>query len=513
MEITSSSPTSSSQNIGTISRLPFLLLIGLICWTIGWYWNTAVSIEDIWSKSGTFQHGYLIVPISLWLIWQRREWLSEIEPKPVLWPLFFIAALGLGWLLADLAQVSVIRQYTFVLMVPAIVTLLLGTRFARAMAFPLAFLLLAVPFGEFLIPPLMNFTADFTVSALRLTGIPVFREGNNFSLPTGNWSVVEACSGLRYLIASVTLGCLYAYLTYRRLHYRLICIVLSLLIPILANGLRAYMIVILGHVSGMQLAVGVDHLIYGWLFFGIVIMLMFWIGTFWREDSEPLPKIVSQNVADGSKISSSKAITAAVLGCIVIAMSPLYAHYLNAATNPVSVRLSELQINGWSKVNEPLSDWRPHYLKPRSEMNQVFEKNNQRIGVYIAYYNNQDSDAKLISSTNALTVSADSKWFTIDSKKALMQVNGNNIDIQKSQLRGISSSLQTWHWYWIKGTQTSNAFHAKFIQATSRLLKRGDDSAVIVLYTNADKAETVLQDFAKDAVPEIDQVLAKTDHN
>ena len=98
--------------------------------------------------------------------------------------------------------------------------------------------------------------------------------------------MVEACSGLRYLIASFTLGTLYAYLTYRSLARRLVFIALSLIVPIVANGIRAYLIVMTGHLSDMQLAVGVDHLIYGWVFFGFVMLLLFWIGSFWREDDK-----------------------------------------------------------------------------------------------------------------------------------------------------------------------------------------------------------------------------------
>ena len=101
--------------------------------------------------------------------------------------------------------VLVVQQYAFVAMVPAAVVALLGRRVGMALAFPLAFLFFAVPTGEALVPRLMNWTADFTIGALRLSGIPVYREGNFFSLPTGRWAVVEACSGLRYVIASVTI--------------------------------------------------------------------------------------------------------------------------------------------------------------------------------------------------------------------------------------------------------------------------------------------------------------------
>ena len=168
----------------------------------------------------------------------------------------------------------------------------LGTRLAGLLAFPLGFLLFAVPVGEGLIYPMMNFTADFTVAMLRATGIPVFRDGTFFSIPTGDWSVVEACSGVRYLIASVTLGALYAYLTYTKLWKRLLFCLFAIAVPVLANGLRAYMIVMIGHLSGMNYAVGVDHLLYGWVFFGMVITVMFFVGSFWRDpivDTESFP--------------------------------------------------------------------------------------------------------------------------------------------------------------------------------------------------------------------------------
>ena len=136
-------------------------------------------------------------------------------PAPDYLGFLLLAVLGFGWLVAAAGQVQVVQQYAMTAMVPAAVLALAGRRVAWALAFPLAFLLLAVPFGEAFLPRLMDWTADFTVGALRATGIPVYREGTFFAIPSGSWSVVEACSGLRYLIASVTVGALYAYLTYR----------------------------------------------------------------------------------------------------------------------------------------------------------------------------------------------------------------------------------------------------------------------------------------------------------
>ena len=73
-----------------------------------------------------------------------------------------------------------------VLSVPAV----FGMAIARELMFPLAFLYFLVPLGEFLVPAMMESTADMTVQALRWTGIPVYREGLQFVIPSGNWSVV-----------------------------------------------------------------------------------------------------------------------------------------------------------------------------------------------------------------------------------------------------------------------------------------------------------------------------------
>ena len=73
----------------------------------------------------------------------------------------------------------------------------------------------AVPFGEALVPKLMDWTADFTVAAVKLSGVPVYREGTHFVIPSGQWSVIEACSGIKFLIASLMGGSLYAWLMYR----------------------------------------------------------------------------------------------------------------------------------------------------------------------------------------------------------------------------------------------------------------------------------------------------------
>jgi exosortase len=195
-------------------------------------------------------------------------------------------------------QVQVVQQYAMVAMIPTVVIVIAGRRVARALAFPLGFLLLGVPVGEALIPPMMDWTADFTVTALRLSGIPVYREGTFFTIPSGQWSVVEGCSGPALSDRVHHRGRPVRVLSYQKTWKRILFVVLSVIVPIIANGMRAYMIVMIAHLSDMKLALGIDHLIYGWLFFGLVMLLLFWIGSFWR-DPEPGNSAQSATLSPG----------------------------------------------------------------------------------------------------------------------------------------------------------------------------------------------------------------------
>ncbi|MDE2275123.1 MAG: exosortase A, partial [Burkholderiales bacterium] len=254
------------------------------------YGRSLAGMVEIWWRSETFAHAFLVLPISLWLAWRQRARLREIAPRPSPWLILALAALAAFWLLSDLATVNVASQFALVAMLVLAVPCVLGLEVAWALLFPLLFLFFMVPFGEFLLPTLMQHTADFTVWALRATGIPVYREGQTFVIPSGTWSVVEACSGIRYLIASLMVGALFAYLNYRSWQRRAAFMAVATVVPIVANWLRAYMIVMLGDLSGNRIAVGVDHLIYGWLFFGIVITIMFLIGSRWSEPEAPAPE-------------------------------------------------------------------------------------------------------------------------------------------------------------------------------------------------------------------------------
>lgn len=490
-----------------------VLVASAIFWMLAWYGDTVQSMIATWQGSETFAHGFLIVPISAWLVWRRRYAIRALNPRPNFWMLLPLVLVGFVGLLGNLASVMVVQQYCLVIMILLLAATILGNQVVRELAFPLLFLLLAVPFGEVLLPVLMEHTADFAVFALRLTGVPVYREGLYFTVPSGNWSVVEACSGLRYLIASLTLGFLYAYLTYRSLTRRAIFVMLSVVVPIVANWLRAYMIVMIGHLSSMKHAVGVDHLIYGWLFFGVVMLILFWLGSFWREDHaslEATPDSVAYVPISQPVLMAIVAATVASVGAVVV-WPALALHLQESGNHAQPVLQAPPPTGGWQPAPGHLTDWTPRFLNPSTRISQVYIHGKRRVELYMGYYHNQRQSGELISSLNTLVRSNDMVWGSLSETHRVLVFNDNEVSAIETKLKGQSTHLLVWHWYWIDGQYTANPYWAKLLQAKSQLLGRGDDGAVIVVSTefdlNTGEAIDRLQDFVKIMSPAIAKSL------
>jgi exosortase A len=502
----------------TIAGSVPVLATGLaVLGVLGLYWETAASIVAIWWKNQTFAHGFVVIPICLWLVWRRRDELARTRAKPW-WPgLIAVFLCGALWFVMSAANVLGLKQFALAFMIQASVVAVLGLRVARILAFPLAFFLFAVPAGEFLVPVLMDWTADFTVAAIRWSGVPVFREGNHFALPTGNWSIVEACSGIRYLVASVMVGTIYAALAYRSAKRRAAFLAASIAVPIVANWLRAYGIVMIGHLSNNQLAVGVDHIVYGWLFFGVVMLLLFWFGSFWHE----APLIAEGQKARTSMPSMSPPQRSQLyLAAVAVIMTagiwkPLEAAIDRPSTStPVLASISARE--GWVSTQGSLAGFKPHYLGAASELQQIFRKDGREVGLYLAYYRGQEKGHELVTWGNMLTTPWDPRWIQIASSSDNLRWLDGSVTASRIEIAGPSTFLDAFRLYWINGSVTSSDYVAKALMAWSKITGQGDDSAVIVMYATEPSrgkgAGDILNNFAAANASPIEQALAMAQH-
>jgi exosortase A len=496
-------------------RWPLLGLALTVLLLLLLYRDTLVAMVTIWYRSETFAHCFLVPPISAWLAWRNRARLEGLAPAPQPWLLLGLAAASALWWLGDIVSVNAVTQFAFTSLLVLSVPALLGLRVARVMAFPLLFLFFMVPVGEFLLPTFMEWTADFTIAALRLSGIPVYREGLNFVIPSGSWSVVEACSGVRYMIASFMVGSLFAYLNYSSLRRRLVFCAVSLLVPLVANWLRAYMIVMLGHLSGNTIAVGVDHLIYGWVFFGVVIGLMFMIGARWTE---PLPARAESPKA-GEAVAVGAYAAWVPLAVIALISVPHLANW-QAAPSRAGGKLPALTLPelGGAPAAEPAAVLEPRYENPGAVAMRHYRFDDGDVTVHVAWYARQTYGSKLVSSNNVLVSSSDKQWrrsaeglaATAQAGRALGWQSAEVLEgyVSASSARGVRLDVR--RAYWVDGQFTASAGRAALRGLVARLRGHGDSGAMLTVYTRGDTpAQTTqrLDRFLQQHLPAIESRL------
>ncbi|WNB78109.1 exosortase A [Methylomonas koyamae] len=486
-------------------RKPLAVTLVVTLFSLLVFAETWASIVAIWSRSETFTHGFLVAPTSLWLIWLRRQQYRNLQAQFSWFGLLGAVAGGFLWLVADLVHVLVVQQWAVVGILVSSLWAVLGTTVISSMLFPILFLFLMVPFGEAFIPPLMDYTATFVVTLLRLTGISVYREGLFFTLTSGNWSVVEGCSGLRYLISSFTLGAVYAYLNYTSNKKRAVFIAVSFLAPIIANGFRAYMIVMIGHLSSMKLATGVDHIVYGWVFFGIVMFALFYLGSFWHD--APLNLAVNAPEEQGAAAIASQPSygwfgLAAIVVCLAI--WPPISQGLSGLQNSnvvVPVRFSQPQLDNWQPADAPDWGWEPNFKGVVAESRTFLNDGQALVGLYFANFGDESQGGELVNSQNYLVPQKHKIWRMLrDRDHPVAWASGESVVVEEAVLNSSQRDLLVWRWYRIGDKTTDNAYLAKWWQLVKRLSGDSAPELLVVLYT-----ETANQDFdtARDKLRQI----------
>jgi exosortase A len=162
----------------------------------------------------------------------------------------------------------------------------LGPKVTAGLVFPLCYMLFLVPFGGEFIPWLQAITARIAVALTQLSGVPATLTGVFIDTPVGRFEVAEACSGVKFLIAMIALGTLVAHMGFRSWKRRALFMAACVVVPVLANGVRAWGTIYIAQSLGVAFAAGFDHIVYGWIFFALVMAAV--LGVAWRFFDRPI---------------------------------------------------------------------------------------------------------------------------------------------------------------------------------------------------------------------------------
>jgi exosortase A len=414
-----------------------------------------LSIAALWVNGDltTYTHGYLILAVSLWLLWQVRADVSEPDTAP--WPAWqraAVLAVLIGVLLAwQLAYRAGIQIAVEVLLLPVLwlaVLGLFGWRAARAIAFPLFYLLFAIPVWDYLNPAAQWVTVYVVRFLLRVFGIPAYFESNFVLLPDGEFEIAHGCSGLHFIMVGLAIGALIGHLRGDGLRMRLRWLALAAVLAILTNWVRVFTIIAVGHYTHMQhYLIRENHYYYGWGLFVVALAVLFFI-----EYRTPLGA-KREAVVSRSAVPSAQRPGFLIPVCLLL-VAPFAVNSIITARLADSTPAAELsQPRGWTAASATDSDWRPLQHGADREEHTRFSRDGADVEFYSATYLEQRLGKKLGGYGNRLGGEAE----VVQSGSA--DVAGRRFGA--SELKAADRRFLLWYSYEVAGRSFTSATRAQ----------------------------------------------------
>jgi exosortase A len=380
-----------------------------------WLFRSDVGdVTHIWWTNTTFGHCLFIAPVLAWLVWQRRGELAALTPV-AWWPgLVLVLVGGFGWLLGDAASVALARHLGLVMMLQAAVVTLLGPNVARGLLFPLCYAVFMVPFGEGMEGPLQTLTVEMVMPLLHLFGVPAAVDGVLITIPNGYFEVAEACSGAKFVIAMIAYGALVANVCFVSWSRRALFMAVAMVVPVIANGLRAFGTIYAAHLTSVERATGMDHIVYGWVFFGLVMAAVIAIGWHWFD------RAPDDAVFDPARLQTvpKRRVDTVLAGALVLTVAaafPAWGGAIAGRAQALPASISLPVVPGWQRsAMSARGAWSPHY--PGADhflIGRYSDGQGNAVDLALAVYGSQREGKELISFGNGVLRQNDI-WVRID---------------------------------------------------------------------------------------------------
>jgi exosortase A len=242
------------------------------------FFPTLKSLISAWSNSDEFSHGFLILPICLYLVWRKRHTIKNTPIQPTYWGLGIALLSLLLYLVAHLAEIKTLSSISIVILMGGVVIYLWGLLIFKELMFPLFFLFFMIPVPSqiyaYLTIPLQLLVSQISAGLAQLASIPLYREGNLISLPDYTFHVVRACSGLRSMLSIMCLAAIFGYLTLRSNVLRGILLISGIPVAVFVNIIRVFLMIAIYYYFNYDLSHGSVHTLFGMIIFLIALIMV-----------------------------------------------------------------------------------------------------------------------------------------------------------------------------------------------------------------------------------------------
>ena len=501
-----------------VSAIAVIVMISLM---LLMYQVTAKSLYDLWvtSSNVTYTHGTLLICVCIYLFYKKWTHIDGIKINPSYTGAILLSLTSMLWFLTNLANVVIASQFLITIITSLIIWTLFGYRIYRYFLFPILLIICAIPVWEVINEGWLQQLTAYSVSQmLDIIGITNYNEGILIHIPVGTFRVAENCSGMRQLVAAITIAAIFSYINNFRVISMIAYIAIAILVSILINVIRIFTVVVSGQLTDMQhYFVRHDHVTLGWVLFGIGIFIFIYFSnrllTVNDDDNKQANEAAKISVTHKNSFSKNKTVAKAlVLSLIGLSIGPLFMqYYASQSYGEMGVFEVPYSFDNWQVDPKVEYDYKPDFLPATRVYEAVYknENENDRVYCHIGYYWKQEQGRELISSLNK--ISNGKKWSNKKKIRRKVNVKGEELLVDEIILKSLSGKRKIiWHWYSLSGRNTSHPIIAKLLGIWGRLT--GDIGAASILIATdidveANNARGQLEKFLSHSLVGIEDTL------
>jgi exosortase D (VPLPA-CTERM-specific) len=491
-------------------NLFLLLVVALICYG---YYPSFLDLAQQWMDVKEYSHGPLLLFVAVYIIWKKRATLYWIEKKPS-W--IGIALLFVGLVLfvgGEKSNYTNATNYSLILVLSGVVLAIAGSQYFKEIAISILLFFLTIPLpgilNALLTSKLQLVSSIIGASVIEMLGIPVYLSGNIIDLGNYQLFVEEACSGLNYLYALLSIGVIWAYFFKAPIWQKVTLVISAIPIAIIMNSFRIAMTAVLVKSQGIEVAEGFLHEFEGWIVFLAACSSLLCVGWILSKLQNPRPvlwDIFSVNIENQVEYKSNKnklrVSTHGVVVFLLVSIAILYTNFISSSPMiPDRKTFSSfpLVLDEWKGSKNILPIGVQNNLNADDYLISDFANTEgEEVTLLVSYYATQSTNKGIHSPRICLTGGGWNIEQDIPIKITL--ANGHTKEVNRLLLMQQEVKLVAYYWFYEQGSMYTNDYMARFNLIRNAILNNRTDGALIRISTPIDdqdieKAETRLRRF------------------
>jgi len=463
MTVTNNNLGKNKQQVTPAILQSWLIIIVSLALTSFIYQETLSSLVSRWLKFDEgYGHGFLLLALVAWLFYELKNELLPVNGKLNFTALALLTPCLFVWFIGKASGIIIFQQAVLPMLWWASIWFIGGWKLAKSTIYPISFIYFCIPTWDLINSILVNLSIIVESFLLSISHFPVLIEGNRFNLPSGVISIADGCSGLRYLVIGLAFGTLAGRLYFTSIKMRAIVIIMSLVLSLVANWVRIYLLIIIGHFTEMESSLMQDHEMFGFWVFGFMLLPLF---ITIRKYSEPVQVIPAPKV-------QSKATKPLLFGLPLIALilySAPYAIQQLSKDTPSQQTILSAKLSGESIQESPLPSAFFQEGNAIKHSQTWFYKNGQQ-ALYIQV--NTYQQTKLGDDFMPYNTFFNHNDWLVDKRKlSNIQPSFTNMQVT-NRITGRKWLLL--YWFDVAGYETSNKYKAKLAEIPALLSGRND---------------------------------------